>query len=169
MMMVGRHCSAIAQVLLAVSCARRVSGQTSVITQANIYDAVAACLNEDPVGMDCPNAPYGTAANWDVSGVTDFSYLLSASGYRPGGGVDCTQFVGGSVFASWDMSGATTTQKSACRVAHSLRACLCALCFAPSCAPLTLHGELVCQCHSRPQCLTHVPRWWTSRGWQAGT
>ena len=75
------------------------SGASTPLTNANILAAVDACLAEDPINMVCPNTEYGDAADWDVGGVTDFSYALSTFSNRPGGGAASTQFVNGAVFA----------------------------------------------------------------------
>ena len=98
---------------------RRKLQNTTAITNANIYAAVDACLNEDPTYMVCPNTEYGDAADWDVSGVTHFAFLLCyqdcGHGSRVGGRLASYsgKFKGGSVFQNWDMSAATTTANSA--------------------------------------------------------
>ena len=94
------------------------SGASTPLTNANILAAVDACLAEDPINMVCPNTEYGDAADWDVGGVTDFSYALSTFSNRPGGAAASTQFVGGSVFANWDVIGATSFLSSACFFLH---------------------------------------------------
>ena len=86
----------------------------TALTNANIHAAVDACLAEDAINMVCPNTEYGDAADWDVGGVTNFAHALSAHSSRPGGAAASTQFVGGSVFSNWDVSGATSVERSAC-------------------------------------------------------
>ena len=86
--------------------------QTTALTNNNIHAAVDACLAEDPLYMVCPNTEYGDAADWDMSAVTDVSSLFSVQSDRPGGGAGSAQFVGGSVFADWNMGSVRTTYNS---------------------------------------------------------
>eukprot|EP01048_Picozoa_sp_COSAG05_P020441 COSAG05_NODE_3472_length_2039_cov_7.464948_1_plen_207_part_00 len=92
----------------------------TALTNANILAAVDACLAEDPIYMVCPNTEYGDAADWDVGDVTNFDHALSANSARPGGAAASTQFVGGSVFSTWNVSGATSFEYSACSLCTRL-------------------------------------------------
>ena len=49
--------------------------QTGTLTDATIGDAVQACLAADPVYGECPGSAYGPISGWDVSAVTDMTYM----------------------------------------------------------------------------------------------
>jgi len=65
------------------------------ITDSNIQDAVNTCLYTHPVTGLCTDSEYGPITNWDVSNVTDMSYLF----YQK------SQFNGD--VSSWDVSSVT--------------------------------------------------------------
>ena len=52
-----------------------VNSQTP-ITDSNIHDAVNTCLSTHPVTGLCNDSEYGPITEWDVSEVTDMSYLF---------------------------------------------------------------------------------------------
>jgi len=68
-----------------------INGRTP-ITDSNIQDAVNTCLSAHPITGLCNDSEYGPITDWDVSNVTDMSYLF----YRK------TQFNGN--ISSWDVS-----------------------------------------------------------------
>jgi hypothetical protein len=115
--------------MVALSLAAGAHGQTP-ITQDNIYDAVDACLTEDPVSMNCPGTEYGAASTWNTGGVTYMANLFCSShgGNRAGKGqqgqpAPSTQLADISALANWDMSAVTEANES---VSPPCRAPLCA-------------------------------------------